>query len=161
MEIDRLETAERIVDILPGLAVDLHLAALLDQSDNELTPHQLLALFLVRESEDLTVRTGDLADLLGISRPSGTALADRLVGGGFLQRDRGADRRVVLLTLSRKGRSLIETLATGLVDRIAAVLGSMDNLARARLEMALSEVATFARRVGRDDAPLARRRSPA
>lgn len=156
-----METAERIVDILPGLAVDLRLAALLDQSSNELTPHQLLALFLVRESENLTVRTGDLADLLGISRPSGTALVDRLVGGGFLQRDRGSDRRVVLLTLSRRGRSLIEALTTGLVDRIAAVLGSMDNLARARLEMALSEVATFARLVREDGAPLAEKRSPA
>ena len=148
MEIDQLEMSRRMVEILPGLAVNLRLASLLDQAGSELTPHQLLVLFLVHESDNHTVRTGDLAELLGVSKPSVTALVDRLVEGGFLQRSQGSDRRVVLLTLSDGGYSLVDTLTAGLVDRIAAVLGSMDEMARARLEMALGEVASFAERVG-------------
>lgn len=148
METEQLQVARRIVDMLPGLAANLRLAALFDQSGRELTPRQLMALFVVRESDDRAVRTGELAQLLGVSRPSVTALVDRLVVGGFLQRHRGSDRRVVLLTLSQRGRSLIETLTSGLVDRIAVVLGSLDESARASLEAALNEVAEFAKRVG-------------
>ena len=150
----QVQAARRIADILPGLMVEVELGSLLDQPISEVTSRQLLALLLVHESGDLALRTGELAELLGVSRPSVTALVDRLVERDLLQRDRASDRRVVLLKLSQRGREVIRIFMSGLVERIAAALGSMDASARASVEGAFKDVAVFARRVGRVGARL-------
>jgi MarR family transcriptional regulator, transcriptional regulator for hemolysin len=69
------------------------------------TIHQLDALRLL-ERDGLRMR--ELARELDISEPAATALADRLVRGGFVERHTDpTDRRIVRLELSRKGRDLM------------------------------------------------------
>ena len=69
------------------------------------TMHQLEALRLL-ERDGLRMR--ELARELDISEPAATALADRLVRGGFVARHADpTDRRIVRLELSPKGQRLM------------------------------------------------------
>src|SRR5919201_2049938 len=72
----------------------------------DLTFTQLRALFIVRRRQPL--RVSDLAEALGMSLASASALADRLVRLGFVQRDRDVEEwTTVLLGLSAHGERLV------------------------------------------------------
>lgn len=56
-----------------------------------------------------------LGSLLQVHPTSVTSAVDRLVGQGYVRRERGAtDRRVVLATLTDAGRAVVETATDGL-----------------------------------------------
>jgi len=70
-----------------------------------ITIHQLEALSLLDRGG---LRMSELARELDISEPASTALADRLVRGGLVERHADPDdRRIVRLELSRAGRDLM------------------------------------------------------
>ncbi len=77
-----------------------------------LTPQQHQALLAVHGSPDEAVTVGGLAERLQVRHHSAVGLADRLSALGLLRRrtDR-ADRRRVLLSLTPKGRRLLEGLS--------------------------------------------------
>jgi DNA-binding MarR family transcriptional regulator len=69
------------------------------------TIHQLEALSLLDRGG---LRMSELSRELDISEPASTALADRLVRAGLVERHADPDdRRIVRLELSRKGRDLM------------------------------------------------------
>jgi DNA-binding MarR family transcriptional regulator len=69
------------------------------------TLHQLDALSLLDRGG---LRMSELARELDVSEPASTALADRLVRAGLVERHTDADdRRIVRLELSRNGRDLM------------------------------------------------------
>ncbi len=73
---------------------------------------QLRAMYVLRDEEVATV--GRLAELFGISLPAASVLADRLVRAGYFERrEDTADRRRVLLTLTRAGVQLVTDLREG------------------------------------------------
>jgi DNA-binding MarR family transcriptional regulator len=71
------------------------------------------------EADDEQMRMCDLAERLRLS-PSGlTRRLDGLVSGGLVERAPStADRRVMMATLTRKGRRLIETTAPDHVESV-------------------------------------------
>jgi DNA-binding MarR family transcriptional regulator len=78
----------------------------------DISMQQLRALFLLRDEEEASV--GRLAELFGIGLPAASLLADRLVRAGYVERrDDPADRRRVLLSLTRGGVRLVTDLREG------------------------------------------------
>src|SRR6266436_9709426 len=77
--------------------------------DLDISMQQLRAIYVLRDEEVATV--GRLAELFGIGLPAASILADRLVRAGFVERrEDTADRRRVLLTLTRAGVLLVTEL---------------------------------------------------
>jgi len=140
--------AARVVELLPGVAVNLRLVTLFDREEAKLTPQQLLALLLLDSAPEGMLRTGTLAVSLDVSMPAVTALGDRLVNAGLCERVRGTDRRVVLLRLTESGLSLMRKMSEDLAERVTSILGPMDEQARMSLVDALERVAAFAQAVG-------------
>jgi DNA-binding MarR family transcriptional regulator len=112
--------------------------------DLDISMQQLRALYLLRDEDEASV--GRLAELFGIGLPAASLLADRLVRSGFVERhDDPADRRRVLLSLTRAGMRLVTDLREGshsLLRRWMAALSPEDLAALSRGWRALAEVAS-------------------
>jgi DNA-binding MarR family transcriptional regulator len=77
----------------------------------EMSTPQFKALLLISEEEGIRMR--ELARKMGGSFSNATALVDRLVERGLVERlAEPEDRRVVLVRVSEEGRRLIEKLVT-------------------------------------------------
>jgi DNA-binding MarR family transcriptional regulator len=63
------------------------------------------------------IRVGEICDQLLIPQPAASRLISDMVDRGLLQRrDDGADRRAKVISLSARGRELIETISRQRVD---------------------------------------------
>jgi DNA-binding MarR family transcriptional regulator len=138
---------ELIDDALAGYRM-VHRALLTSKTsrwrDLDISMQQLRALYLLRDEEEIPV--GRLAELFGVGLPAASLLADRLVRSGFVER-RGdpADRRRVLLSLSREGERLVTDLREGSYSELRrwmALLSSDDLAALSRGWRALAEAAS-------------------
>ncbi|HEV2028444.1 MAG TPA: MarR family transcriptional regulator [Candidatus Dormibacteraeota bacterium] len=117
--------------------------------DLDISMQQLRALYLLRDEEEVPV--GRLAELFGIGLPAASLLADRLVRSGFVER-RGdpADRRRVLLSLSRAGERLVTDLREGsysVLRRWMSSLSNEDLAALSRGWRALADVASSSNQI--------------
>ncbi len=105
---------------------------------------QLRAMFFLRDEEEVTV--GRLAELFGFGLPAASLLADRLVRAGYVERrEDPADRRRVLLSLTRAGVRLVTDLREGshsVLRRWMSSLSPEDLAALTRGWRALAEVAS-------------------
>ena len=112
--------------------------------DLDISMQQLRAIYVLRDEEVATV--GRLAELFGIGLPAASILADRLVRAGFVDRnDDPADRRRVLLTLTRAGVQLVTELQEGnhmLMRRWMSRMSPEDLAALNQGWRALAEVAS-------------------
>jgi DNA-binding MarR family transcriptional regulator len=112
--------------------------------DLDISMQQLRALTVLRDEEVATV--GRLAELFGIGLPAASILADRLVRAGYLERNEDpADRRRVLLTLTRAGIQLVTELHEGsylLLRRWMGRLSAEDLAALTQGWRALADVAS-------------------
>jgi DNA-binding MarR family transcriptional regulator len=112
--------------------------------DLDISMLQLRALYVLRDEEIATV--GRVAELFGISLPAASVLSDRLVRAGYVDRnDDPADRRRVLLTLTRAGVQLVSELQEGshlLLRRWMSRLSPEDLAALTRGWKAIAEVAS-------------------
>lgn len=74
----------------------------------KVSPYQLQALFTLQHHAGTM---GGLAEEMNISLPSATALVDRLVKGGWVERQADPeDRRVTRLTVTAQGASICKRL---------------------------------------------------
>jgi DNA-binding MarR family transcriptional regulator len=112
--------------------------------DLDISMQQLRALFFLRDEEEASV--GRLAELFGFGLPAASLLADRLVRAGYVdRREDPADRRRVLLSLTRTGLRLVTELREGNhlhLRRWMASLSPEDLAALTRGWQALAEVAS-------------------
>jgi DNA-binding MarR family transcriptional regulator len=77
-----------------------------------LTPQQHQVLVALRAAEGGELSVGDVADALLLKPHSVSGLADRLEAVGLVERARGrADRRVISLRLTGRGRELMASLS--------------------------------------------------
>jgi DNA-binding MarR family transcriptional regulator len=106
----------------------------------ELTLPQLRALVMLDDDASVTVKA--LADRLGLQPSTTTRLADRLAAKDLIERTHGVqDRREVLLSLSPRGREVVDT-AMGFRRRaVREILVSLTTSERAA---ALESFAAFA-----------------
>jgi MarR family transcriptional regulator, organic hydroperoxide resistance regulator len=112
--------------------------------DLDISMQQLRAMYFLRDEEEMSV--GRLAELFSIGLPAASLLADRLVRSGYVERrDDPADRRRVLLKLTRVGLRLVTDLREGshsLLRRWMSSLSPEDLAALSRGWRALAEVAS-------------------
>jgi len=115
--------------------------------DLDITMQQLRALYFLRDEKEASV--GRLAELFAFGLPAASVLADRLVRAGYAERrEDPADRRRVLLSLSRTGNRLVSELREGshtLLRRWMTALSRDELEALARGWNALADVAAGAR----------------
>ncbi|MBV9659706.1 MAG: MarR family transcriptional regulator [Acidimicrobiales bacterium] len=77
------------------------------QQPGSLTQSQMRALLVLDEAEEVTA--GDLAKSADLNPASVTAMLDQLEGNGIVERKRDSnDRRVCLVSLTEKGRTVVE-----------------------------------------------------
>jgi DNA-binding MarR family transcriptional regulator len=111
--------------------------------DLDISMPQLRALYFIRDEEEVSI--GGLAGLFGIGLPAASLLADRLVRAGLADRKEDpADRRRVLLGLTRSGARLVTELRDGSYSQLRrwmASLGPEDLEALSRGWRALAEAA--------------------
>jgi len=112
--------------------------------DLDISMQQLRAIYFLRDEEEASV--GRLAELFSIGLPAASLLADRLVRAGYVERrEDQADRRRVLLSLTRVGLRLVTDLREGshaLLRRWMSSLSEEDLAALARGWRALADVAS-------------------
>ncbi len=152
--VSRAEASQEIVRLLPAVVMDLRLATLLDLEAADLTANQMLTLMLVSTAPDGRMKAGEIAGRLEISSPAATALVDRLVSAGVFERSQGEDRRVVWVSVSGAGQSLLGRLLAGLESRIYASIDGMEPASLEALVEAMRRVASFADRIGDRDTSL-------
>ena len=115
--------------------------------DLDISMQQLRAMSFLWDEEEVSI--GGIAELFGHGLPAASVLADRLVRAGYVdRRDDPADRRRVLLSLSRTGRRLVSDLREGSHPTLRRWMASLtpDELeALARGWNALADVAAGTR----------------
>jgi DNA-binding MarR family transcriptional regulator len=97
-------------DVDEALAASRALLAVIARSQVEILDQMTLAQFriLVVLSEAGPLRSGDLAERVGVHQSTLTRTADRLVDAGLITREVGsASRREVIVELTHKGRALV------------------------------------------------------
>jgi DNA-binding MarR family transcriptional regulator len=88
--------------------------------DSSLSKTELVTLIFVERKGDLTMSS--LAEHLDVRMSTATGIVDRLVKEKYLERERNdADRRIVTVRLSDKGKSMIGGLKERLTGYIDAV----------------------------------------
>jgi DNA-binding MarR family transcriptional regulator len=110
------------------------------------SPAQLHVMGVLHEVGPITV--SHLAGRLGISPPSASAMVDRMVDGGLVERVRGEeDRRIVSVWLTRAGEAALAAAIGGRRGKLERVLGQLDPTELAdtlrvlgRLERAIEEL---------------------
>lgn len=91
----------------------------------ELSLPQLFLLITLHERQTLTVSA--LADRLGVTAPSASALIDRMEERGWVVRERdAADRRVVHVSITDAGDNLLDEMMGMKRDRVRQILSLMD-----------------------------------
>ena len=89
------------------------------------SPAQLHVMGVLHELGPTTV--SHLATRLGISPPSASAMVDRMVDGGLVERVRGEeDRRVVTVWLTPAGEAALAAAIGGRRGALERVLGQLD-----------------------------------
>src|SRR5260370_24586655 len=112
--------------------------------DLDVSMQQLRAMYFLRDEGEMSV--GRRAELFGIGLPAASLLADRLVRSGYVERrDDPADRRRVLLKLTRVGLRLVTDLREGshsLLRRWMSSLAPEDLAALTRRWRALADLSS-------------------
>ncbi|MFC4618750.1 MarR family winged helix-turn-helix transcriptional regulator [Camelliibacillus cellulosilyticus] len=72
------------------------------------------------------MRMSDLADEIGISQSGATSLANRMIKGHFIARERiDGDRRVVMLGITEEGTALLETFSKSRDEAVERFIGKL------------------------------------
>ncbi|HZP61401.1 MAG TPA: MarR family transcriptional regulator [Opitutaceae bacterium] len=83
----------------------------------------------------------ELADAAGVTRATMTGLIDTLERDGFVKRESDpADRRMMPVKLTPKGRKLIEDILPGHFRIISAVMGSLNETERKTMVRLLNKI---------------------
>lgn len=149
-----MSQAQRSPQIEAALTAWFSASALLDPLRLTMWDREGLTVTQLRLLGHLAVREGvsnaELADLLYVTRPSVSALLERLERGGFIRREVATnDRRGICIWLEPRGREVVSHLG----EELRQYLGQL------MAELSESEVANFTAAVSRfTEAGAARRR---
>lgn len=113
----------------------------IDTVEDQVTLPQLRILMLVATRDELNLSA--LADALGVHPSNASRACDRLVEAGLLtRRDSAADRRNLVLDLSRQGRAVVDSVSTARRDALRTILQRMGEEQRRHLGPVLLSFAT-------------------
>ena len=106
-----------------------------------LTNSQLVVLRILADGE---ATPGTIAHRIGLTQATVTALIDRLMQRGFVNRRRGEeDRRRVWLTLSESGRALLQSMPSDIHSTFLREFDGMEDWEQAMLVATLERVASM------------------
>lgn len=98
----------------------------------------LIALKFIEEKKPLM---NELADYLGITRPSATSLANRLLKDNFVFRNENLnDRRVVEIIISKKGKNFLELHKKNMSEKMRENLKKLTEKEQDQLEKILNKI---------------------
>jgi DNA-binding MarR family transcriptional regulator len=108
----------------------------LESVDPSVTVPQMRVLVLLWSGEPLNLSA--VTEGLGVNASNASRTCDRLVNAGLVQRDEGiSDRRQVSLTLTTRGRELVEKLLARRERELATIVARMSEADRRQLMLAL------------------------
>jgi len=117
------------------------------------TPAQLRVLQIVGEKKDPTAKT--LANQMGVSQATVTALVDKLVARELVSRQPSAqDRRQTNITLTTKGEDVLEEAPDALQQRYVRAFADLADWEQAQLVSSLERVAAMLNVDSLDAAPV-------
>lgn len=141
------DALHRVTNRLHSLAIRALRHARVADEESGLSPQRLSLLSVLVYAGSRTV--GELAALEQVSAPAVSRIATALERAGLLSRERdAADRRVVRLAATDRGRALLEEARRRRLERLAALLASLAPERLAAIEAVLDEVAAAAARGG-------------
>ena len=135
------EQAKRVSVLIPQIAKNIRIANFIDSVRRGLTLSQVTVLLLLKEARGGTMPMGQIAHELGVSLPTTSGLVDRLYREGLVDRavnDR--DRRVVLVRLTREGRTVIQRMLRLLSDLLTRLLVDLTEVEQESLAQAVERV---------------------
>lgn len=90
---------------------------------------------------DRSKAPSELAEILGVSRPAITKVANSLTSRGLVRRDTGGgDRRTAQLSLTSKGAALVDEVLRERASRFRAIVGDLPDNEAGRLLASLEEL---------------------
>lgn len=118
-----------------------------------LTPAQLRVLQIVDEKDSVTPKT--LATQMGVSQATVSALVDKLVARGLVERlPSNEDRRQTNVTVTKDGRERLEDAPDALQQRYVRAFKKMADWEQAQLVATLERVADMLDARGLDASPV-------
>ncbi|WP_439524227.1 MarR family winged helix-turn-helix transcriptional regulator [Marivita sp.] len=118
-----------------------------------LTPAQLRVLQIVDEKDSVTPKT--LATQMGVSQATVSALVDKLVARGLVERlPSNEDRRQTNVTVTKDGRERLEDAPDALQQRYVRAFMKMADWEQAQLVATLERVADMLDARGLDASPV-------
>jgi DNA-binding MarR family transcriptional regulator len=121
-QLNRNEILERILNSYNAISKSINPANLYKI---ELTSSQIKVLATFNERESYTMT--ELSQILSVTLPTMTAMIDRLIQSGLVNRERDErDRRVVLVSLTGEGKKIIRNLMDVRKQEIEKVLAMLD-----------------------------------
>lgn len=141
------DALHRVANRLHSLSIRALRHARVVDEESGLSPQRLSLLSVLVYAGSRTV--GELAALEQVSAPAVSRIATALERAGLLSRERdAADRRVVRLAATDRGRILLEEARRRRLERLAALLAPLAPERLAAIEAVLDEVAAAAARGG-------------
>jgi len=133
------ERVDRLNFILPQIIRRMQRVPIRGQATPTLSLPQLRMLLILEMEGDSTM--GELARRAAVTMPTATSAINALVAGNYVARRRAHhDRRVVLVSLTSKGRKTLETLHERRNERLRSVLGRLDQKDQTRLVEAFEAI---------------------
>jgi DNA-binding MarR family transcriptional regulator len=122
--------------MLASRAVTAAVVRALESVDRALSVPQMRVLVLLWTGEPLNLSA--VAEGLGVNASNASRTCDQLVSAGLVDRgEDAADRRQVALTLTARGRDVVERLMARREEELATIVARMDPADRQRLLAAL------------------------
>jgi DNA-binding MarR family transcriptional regulator len=121
---DRAELTKEIIELQRQINRDIRQHTLEAWMGLNITAPQLKTMFFIADHGSTNFTK--LASALGVTPPNVTGIVDRLVEHGLVSRQENPeDRRMLMLHLTEKGKSIIADLRERRVSRMSKVLSSL------------------------------------
>ena len=148
--------AERVSVLIPQIAKNIRIANFIDNVRPGLTLSQVATLRLLEEARSGTLSMGQIAHELGVTLSTTSSLVERLHREGLVARvvnDR--DRRVVLVRLTREGKTVIQRMLSLLTDLLTRLLAHLTEAEQESLAEAVERVFELSLAIREQDRRLA------
>jgi DNA-binding MarR family transcriptional regulator len=134
-----LNSLERSVELLTRFIAELESNAFQQEGFSELSLRQVLYVETIARLEHPSY--SELADVLGITRPSVTTLVGKLIRKGFVQRVQdGEDRRSFHIVLTEKGQQFSRMHRKTHRQVVQSLIGHLDQKEIEQLAGLLSKI---------------------
>lgn len=118
--------------------------------DIEMPKQELFTIMIIDRFGETTM--SQLSDYMSFPMSTATGIIDRLVNKGYLQRSRSeSDRRIVVITLSDKGKTFAQNIKSSLLKYIKEVYDSLDEEERHYLFRIINKISAAFQQIKADN----------